>query len=101
MSMADLRSAGIKIYGSVANQHFGQGVAAAGDINQDGYADFLISNANKQNVYLFYGGASLTDVTTASGSFSGVVFPNRLLSDHSAVVPFLVRVTSTAMGLMI
>jgi hypothetical protein len=51
-------------------------VAAAGDINNDGFADIVISSSNSNiKVYLIYGGASLTSFKT-SDSFSGVVFPN-------------------------
>jgi hypothetical protein len=75
MSMHNnLGSAGIKFSGSIMNQQFGLRVSRAGDINKDGYADFLVSNGNEKNIYLFYGGASLVSFTTAS--FSGVTFPN-------------------------
>jgi hypothetical protein len=79
ISLSNFGSGGIKLSGSYANQKFGNLVSAAGDINNDGYADFLITSGDLQNVYLFYGGASLTSITaTTSGSFSasvGVIFP--------------------------
>jgi hypothetical protein len=78
ISMNNLGSGGIKISGSYTGQRFGALVTAAGDINNDEYADFLIACGDLQTVYLFYGGASLTSITATSSSFSssvGVVFP--------------------------
>jgi hypothetical protein len=74
--MSNLGDGGIKIVGSTANQQFGQAVRRAGDINNDGFADFLIGTGVSTNFYLFYGGSSLTDSTATLGSFSGVIFPN-------------------------
>jgi hypothetical protein len=75
-AMASLGSGGIRITGTVANQQLGSAVAAAGDINKDGYADILINCADHENVYLFYGGPSLTNMDTTAGSFPGVIFPH-------------------------
>jgi hypothetical protein len=75
IAMSNLGSAGIQIYGSVANQNLGWRVSGVGDINKDNYADVLISSGNFNKVFLVYGGASMTSFTTAD-SFSGVVFPN-------------------------
>jgi hypothetical protein len=74
--MSNLGDGGIKIVGSTANQQFGHAVRRAGDINNDGFADFLIGTGASTNLYLFYGGSSLTDSTATLGSFSGVIFPN-------------------------
>jgi hypothetical protein len=80
MNIKNLGTGGMKISGSATKQNLGTAVAAAGDINQDGYADFLIGCGDRKNVYLFYGGSSLPiamDTSTAAGgSFYGVVFPN-------------------------
>jgi hypothetical protein len=76
MSMTNLGSGGIRIAGTIANQKLGQAVSAAGDVNKDGYADILMGCCDKKNVYLFYGGPSLINVDTTSGSFPGVIFPN-------------------------
>jgi hypothetical protein len=78
ISMRDLGSGGIRIYGTESNQNFGHVVAAAGDINGDGYADFFIQNGNREYVFLIYGGASLPSSfsTTVDSSFPGVIFPN-------------------------
>jgi hypothetical protein len=76
LSATALGSAGITISGTSTYQCFGGAVAAAGDINNDGFADIVISSTNSnRKVYLIYGGASLTSFKT-SDSFPGVVFPN-------------------------
>jgi hypothetical protein len=79
ISMSNLGSGGIKISGAATAQQLGIFVSAAGDINNDGYADFLISSGDHNNVYLFYGGGSLTSITATPSSVSsasvGVVFP--------------------------
>jgi hypothetical protein len=74
--MNTLGSAGRKIRGATANQQFGSAVSGVGDFNKDGYTDFLVSNGDKKNVFLFYGGSSLSNCYTVSGGFSGVIFPN-------------------------
>jgi hypothetical protein len=111
VSMSDLvgNGLGIKMYGSADYQKFGFAVAPAGDMNKDGFADFLISNGDFQNVYLFCGGASLSNSTTAasaapgdeSSSFSGVTFPTPFSSGESFGIAFLVLVTLTVTGLVI
>jgi hypothetical protein len=77
ISMRDLGSGGIRIYGTESNQNFGHVVAAAGDINGDGYADFFIQNGNREYVFLIYGGASLPSSfsTTVDIFFPGSDFP--------------------------
>jgi hypothetical protein len=61
---------------TTASQTLGSCLAGVGDINKDGYADILISGGDKKNVYLLYGGPSLTNVDATPGSFPGVIFPN-------------------------
>jgi hypothetical protein len=75
ISVSDLGSGGIKILPSFT-ENFGWLVSAAGDINKDGFADFLVTSKTRERVYLFYGGASLTSFTATPGSFSGVTFPS-------------------------
>jgi hypothetical protein len=74
LGMSSLANGGIKITGTVANQFFGSVVRGVGDMNKDGYDDFLINSGDYSNVYLIYGGGSLTSFTTG-GLFSGVTFP--------------------------
>jgi hypothetical protein len=76
MAMSSLGDGGIRITGTIASQGLGYAVAGVVDINKDGYADILISCIDKKNVYLLYGGPSLTNVETTPGSFPGVIFPN-------------------------
>jgi hypothetical protein len=75
-AMANLGSGGIRITGTTEVQFLGTAVAGVGDINKDGYADILISCGDSSNVYLLYGGPSLTSVDTTPGSFPGAIFPN-------------------------
>jgi hypothetical protein len=74
-SMSSLGSSGIRISGSVTDQQFGNVISAAGDINNDGYADLLVANFDYKNVFLIYGGKSLANFKATPGSFSGVTFP--------------------------
>ena len=74
-------------FGSMANEYFGRGVAAAGDVNGDGYGDVIIggygySNGQSQEgrVYLYYGssgglaaGAAWTYENNFAGSILGLV----------------------------
>jgi hypothetical protein len=76
IAMTSLGSGGIRITGTAVNQTLGSCLAGVGDINKDGYVDILISGGDKKNVYLLYGGPSLTNVDATPGSFPGVIFPN-------------------------
>jgi hypothetical protein len=76
MAMTNLGSGGFRITGTVASQSLGNVATGVGDINKDGYADILMSCLDRKNVYLLYGGPSLTNVDTTSASFPGVIFPN-------------------------
>ena len=78
---------GIKIIGAAVNDYSGWSVSSAGDVNNDGYADFIIgaygasSNAGKS--YLIFGSKSLLSIdlgnlgsagitiTGAAGDYSG------------------------------
>jgi hypothetical protein len=51
-------SQGVRFQGTAGNQNLGRSLAGAGDVNGDGYNDFLIGsseNADKGTVYLIYG----------------------------------------------
>ena len=50
----------IVLDGAVDNGRFGNGLAGAGDVNQDGYDDLLVAAPEKNSgvVYVFYGSAS-------------------------------------------
>ncbi len=70
---------GIVITGAAANDQLGTAVAAAGDVNGDGYQDFIIGapfnddgGTDAGNAYLIFGGPSLTSfnlstITTSQG----------------------------------
>jgi len=59
--------AGITIYNSAANMknaELGAAVAGVGDINGDGYADFMIGAPGASTAYLIYGSPALASLTT-------------------------------------
>jgi len=67
--------------GMQAGERFGQSVAAAGDVNNDGYADILVgcpgygAEAGRAVLYLgSYGGVSLLPYWTLPGAFLGMQF---------------------------
>lgn len=71
ISLGSLGSAGITITGPSANTQLGSSLATAGDIDKDGYADFLIGcvscGSGKGAVFLIYGNKSLpSSINTAS-----------------------------------
>ena len=59
-------TAGFTLTGAEAGDYAGGSVSSAGDINGDGYEDFIIGaqgvNANAGAAYVIYGGASLDDI---------------------------------------
>jgi len=71
---------GVVINGPEANSYFGFTAATAGDVNGDGYGDFMIMAAAYPNtgvVHLFYGSNSLPDVISSATYITeatGIVF---------------------------
>jgi hypothetical protein len=70
----DLIPDGLKINGLAANDYLGMDIASAGDVNSDGYADFLISiptagGTGVGEVHLVYGDEHLMDVTLGVNTF--------------------------------
>ncbi len=66
-------------FGSMANEYFGRGVAAAGDVNGDGYGDVIVGSYGYTNgqsqegkVYLYYGTAGGLSAGAAWGYESNV-----------------------------
>jgi hypothetical protein len=65
---------GVRIEGAELGALFGKRVSAAGDVNRDGYADFLVSASNTGKVYLFFGGPSWPEYLDADAMGSrGVI----------------------------
>ncbi len=61
-------STAVKFSGEVASDQAGLSVAGAGDVDGDGFADFLVGAPSNSKAYLVLGSA-----TPASGSLSGAV----------------------------
>ncbi len=68
----------VTLTGVGTNEEFGYSVSGAGDINQDGFSDFLVGALNNilttpGSAYLFFGSASLssTDASQANITFTG------------------------------
>jgi len=83
VSLATLGSAGVAMSGAIDGDSFGHDVSAAGDVNGDGLADFVVgaseasvTGANHEGrAYLVYGSASLPAsfvASTVGGSVGGV-----------------------------
>jgi len=55
-------SAGLVLTGRIANDYFGGDVSGAGDVNGDGFADFIVgARGNAAHVYVFFGGLAVDD----------------------------------------
>lgn len=64
MSPAD----GFELEGSSAGAFFGSDASAAGDMDNDGFADFAVASQGTGEVHLFFGGfTGITDTKTISG----------------------------------
>jgi hypothetical protein len=73
-----LETAAFTATGEAAGDRFGTGVATAGDVNSDGYADVVVGapfcSSERGRVYLYAGGAAglgLTPIFTATGEDTG------------------------------
>lgn len=58
--------ADILISGTIVDQNAGEPIAAAGDVNADGFDDITVVSLDTRTVYLFSGSASLTDMSLDS-----------------------------------
>ncbi len=95
-TLANLEIADVTFTGEASNHEAGSVIAAAGDVNNDGCADFLVgvpaSNSSKGKVYLIYGKGSCNSSTVLSGSYllsavggtvSGATFIGEAASDKA------------------
>jgi hypothetical protein len=73
-------TADLTIVGASDGDRIGQSLAAAGDVNNDGYEDLLVGGTGYNSLtgreYIFYGGASMD--TTADVTFTGESTGDRL-----------------------
>lgn len=66
--------------GEAAGDEFGYSASSAGDVNGDGYSDFMVGafahNSSEGKVYLYYGGpdSNATATVTFSGETAGSIF---------------------------
>ena len=67
------------LWGTNSGGGFGRTVADAGDVNNDGYGDFMVGKDNPDIVYLWYGSASgitSSNTSSANATISGFRGPN-------------------------
>ena len=71
----DVTASGLFKFNGTTSVSGGYNVSAAGDVNGDGYDDFLISqhriNANAGDGHLIFGGENLAGVTVNQGTLGG------------------------------
>ena len=67
--------ADVTMTGETTNNQFGFSVAAAGDMNSDGYSDVIVGantyNSNTGRAYLFFGGSTMNNVSDVTMSGEG------------------------------
>ena len=98
LSLADIEggdgSQGFVIYGAELDDFSGYTVSAAGDVNNDGYDDFLIGARGEDTgggeagaTYLIYGGSGLSDINLADiesgGGADGIAIYGNDASDEA------------------
>lgn len=80
----NLSTADIKITEETMSDYFGYSVSTAGDVNGDGYSDFLIgakyASGTKGKVYLFFGGNNISDSLAASSA--NMIISGGAAGDH-------------------
>lgn len=76
LASVDLLPAGLQIDGLAANDFLGKGVSGAGDFNNDGFADFMVSykNGGTGEVAIFYGGPGVESGVSMANAvkFTGI-----------------------------
>jgi len=84
VTQANLGNSGLRIKGYQLNEQLGHSIANAGDFNDDGYEDLVISAVGSDRFYIVYGDDSLSGVFNLSSidSSSGLIieYPGQLLS---------------------
>jgi hypothetical protein len=65
-------TADVTITGEAANNHLGDAVASAGDVNGDGYSDVIVAataySSNTGRAYIFYGSSSMSSTIAATAA---------------------------------
>lgn len=61
----------LRYEGNANNAGMGEGVSGAGDVNGDGYSDFLVGVPNQARTYIFHGGTYSVSTTPAFTRSSG------------------------------
>lgn len=85
---------GFRIYGRDAGDLFGDSVAAAGDVNGDGFGDLIVGaslaagagnlSPKAGEVYVIFGGEGMTDIDLAdSTSWDGILLYGAKAEDHA------------------
>jgi hypothetical protein len=88
IDLGNLGSAGIKLTGAVSGDQSGRSVSGAGDVNKDGFADFIIgafsASSNAGESYLIYGGDSLpATIDLLSLGSAGIKLTGAVSGDYS------------------
>jgi len=86
---------GYKITGNAANDHFGDSVSTAGDINNDGYDDIIVGayykNSQKGAAYVIYGGETSSflnrdlSTTTLNPTSTGFMITGNAANDYFGI----------------
>lgn len=75
LNFVNMHGMGISINGTGTTAYTGISVSDAGDVNKDGYADFLIGasgySSSDGRAYLIFGNSSLSNIKLAPSSLSG------------------------------
>jgi methionine-rich copper-binding protein CopC len=58
------------LYGAYASDYLGSSISSAGDINGDGYDDFIVSASGTNSAYVIYGSAGGLGAYVAAGSIA-------------------------------
>ncbi|CAN0059055.1 unnamed protein product, partial [Hapterophycus canaliculatus] len=71
LGLGTLGASGLTLRGADRRDYFGHSVAGAGDVNDDGYSDVLISAHGASEAYVFYGAASFSEDVYTLHTLSG------------------------------
>lgn len=100
LDIDNMTTEGFEVSGNSAGQLFGSDASAAGDLNNDGFADFSVASVGTGEISFFFGNTSATAIQTSEITITGFT-PDMTAPDPSIPLAYLGDVNGDGIGDML